>query len=486
MIYEPIIGLEIHVEMKTASKMFSSAPYSFSKEPNTQVAPLDMAFPGTMPVVNKQAVVNGIRVAHALHMDIERTLLFDRKNYFYSDLPKGYQITQEERPLGRHGYLTIVDASGQEKRIGIERLHLEEDTCKQLHMASYSLLDYNRAGVPLLEIVSLPEIRNGFEAMRYVEAIRNIVVYSGCSDGKMEEGSLRVDVNVSLRPQGEDSFGTKVELKNLNSLRNIGLAIDYEIKRQAACLEGGVPISQETRRYDEASGQTVPMRIKSDAVDYKCFCESNLPPIALSEGFIAEAIDTCPELYEGKKRRYLGLGLTPTDVAVILDDMDMARFFESALGENEPKAIANFLIVEINGYLNKRSISMADLRLPPSSLCRIAAFQKEGYSHRQCVDILMYCLDHEGVTPEEAKAKLGIEKQISDEAAIRGYVTKAIAANPQSVADFFAGKDRAKGYLIGQAMKLSGGKIHPAVCAKVMDEELNRKSDNFTKKEEIA
>ena len=230
--FEAVIGLEIHVQQKTKSKMFSSAPNSFSRDPNTQVAPLDMAFPGTMPVVNKQAVINAIRVANALHMEIDHTLYFDRKNYFYSDLPKGFQITQQRRPIGKNGYV-MVDTPNGKKLIGIERIHMEEDTCKQEHFMDYSLLDYNRAGVPLCEIVSLPEISNGVEAREYAEAIRNIVVYSGTSDGKMEEGSMRCDTNISLRPYGQKEFGTKVEIKNINSFKNIELAIEYEMKRQS-------------------------------------------------------------------------------------------------------------------------------------------------------------------------------------------------------------------------------------------------------------
>ncbi len=293
--FEAVIGLEIHVQQKTKSKMFSSAPNSFSRDPNTQVAPLDMAFPGTMPVVNKQAVINAIRVANALHMEIDHTLYFDRKNYFYSDLPKGFQITQQRRPIGKNGYV-MVDTPNGKKRIGIERIHMEEDTCKQEHFMDYSLLDYNRAGVPLCEIVSLPEISNGVEAREYAEAIRNIVVYSGTSDGKMEEGSMRCDTNISLRPYGQKEFGTKVEIKNINSFKNIELAIEYEMKRQSQLLLQGIKIQQETRRWDEASGKTVLMRVKTDAVDYKYFCEPNITPIHLSDNFVQDAIDTCPEL----------------------------------------------------------------------------------------------------------------------------------------------------------------------------------------------
>ena len=474
--FEAIIGLEIHVEMKTRSKMFSSSPNSFSREPNTEVTPFDMAYPGTMPRVNKQAVINAIRVASALHMTIDPLVRFDRKNYFYADLPKGFQITQQFHPIGRDGYLEIEARDGSIKRIRIERIHMEEDTCKQLHFADYSLLDYNRAGVPLVEIVSFPDIRNGTEAMRYVEAIRNIVLYSGTSDGKMEEGSLRCDVNVSLRPYGSKEFGVKVELKNLNSTKNIELALDYEIARQSACLLSGIPIRQETRRFDEASGKTILMRVKTDAVDYKYFPEPNIVPIRLSPEFVQEAIDTCPELYDSKKKRYLALGLPKTDAEILLSDVDMAKYFESAYQGNESlaKIISNFLIVEINAYRNKKGIAMKDFPLPPAHLAQIAAYQAEGYTHKQCSDILQYCLD-QSVSPEEAKAAKNIQKQSADSGEVLSFVTAVLDANPQSIADFKAGKDRAKGFLIGQVMKAAKGKVNPSAVAKVMDEELAKR-----------
>ena len=474
--FEAIIGLEIHVEMKTRSKMFSSSPNSFSREPNTEVTPFDMAYPGTMPRVNKQAVINAIRVANALHMTIDPLVRFDRKNYFYADLPKGFQITQQFHPIGRDGYLEIEARDGSIKRIRIERIHMEEDTCKQLHFADYSLLDYNRAGVPLVEIVSCPDIRNGTEAMRYVEAIRNIVLYSGTSDGKMEEGSLRCDVNVSLRPYGSKEFGVKVELKNLNSTKNIETALDYEIARQSACLLSGVPVQQETRRFDEASGKTVLMRVKTDAVDYKYFPEPNIVPIRLSEEFVQKAIDTCPELYDAKKARYVSAGLSETDADILLANMDMALYFEKAIAKNEKlaKVIANFLIVEANSYLNKNGISMKEFPLPPETLGEIASMQNDGYTHKQCADIFFYCLEN-NVGAEEARLAKHIEKQVSDDGAVLGFVSAVLDANPQSVADFKAGKDRAKGFLIGQVMKAAKGKVNPAAVAKVMAEELAKR-----------
>lgn len=474
--FEPVIGLEIHVQMKTKSKMFSSSPNSFSRFPNSEVTPFDMAFPGTMPVVNKQAVINAIRVANALHMNIDHTLHFDRKNYFYADLPKGFQITQQRRPIGSNGYLMIKDKDGNPKRIGIERIHLEEDTCKQLHFVDYSLLDYNRAGAPLVEIVSYPEMRSDVEASRYVEAIRNIVVYSLTSDGKMEEGSLRVDVNVSLRPYGSSEFGTKVELKNLNSLKNIELALAYEISRQSSILLSGGKVEQETRRFDESSGKTILMRKKTDAVDYKYFPEPNITPIRLSDEFVNEAISTCPELYDSKKNRYMSYGLAEVDADIILSSLDMAYYFEKCIKGNEKlaKTISNFLIVETNSYLNKNGLTMADFKLAPTDLAKLASMQEEGYSHKQCADIFFYCLDN-GSSIEDAVKALHIEKQSNDAGEILPMVSEVLDANPQSIADFKGGNGRAIGFLIGQVMKKGKGKINASLVAKIMNEEINKR-----------
>ncbi len=474
--FEPVIGLEIHVQMKTKSKMFSSSPNGFSKNPNTQVTELDMGYPGSMPVVNKQAVINAIRVANALHMEIDHTLYFDRKNYFYSDLPKGYQITQQARPIGKNGYVTISMPDGNKKNIGIERIHMEEDTCKQEHFLDYSLLDYNRAGTPLVEIVSLPEIRSGYEAMKYVEAIRNIVIYSGTSDGKMEEGSLRCDVNVSIRPLGQKEFGTKVEVKNLNSLRNIQEALDFEIERQSKTILSGGLVRQETRRYDEASGKTVLMRVKTDAVDYKYFCEPNITPIALSDEFVQDAIDTCPELYDAKKARYLSAGLNESDANIILSDTKMSAYFEKGMPlVKNAKDLANFLIVEINGYLNKNGMNIEKFPLQPEILSQIVLMQETGgLQHKQCVQILDEVLKT-GEEPKTVQNRLGIKAQISDNSVIMEFVIKVLDANPQSIVDWKSGKDRALGFLVGQVMRASQGKVNPAEVSKTLVAEMQKR-----------
>lgn len=473
--FEAVIGLEIHVEMKTKSKMFSSAPVSFCREPNINVAPLDMAFPGTMPVVNKQAVINAIRVANALHMTIDHTLYFDRKNYFYSDLPKGFQITQQARPIGKNGYV-VVDTPSGKKKIGIERIHMEEDTCKQEHFMDHTLMDYNRAGIPLVEIVSNPEMSNGSEARQYAEAIRNIVLYSGTSDGKMEEGSLRVDTNVSIRPIGTKEFGTKVEVKNLNSFKSVELAIDYEIKRQSQVLLSGGEVRQETRRFDEGTGKTVLMRVKTDAVDYKYFCEPNITPIKLSDEFVNNAIATCPELYDSKMERYLAAGLLKYDAEVLLADPDTAAFFEQGMGTvKNAKDLANFVIVEINAYLNKNGMKIKELPLKPEVLGEIVLMQEVGgLSHKQCVSILEKVIA-DGITPAEAKKELRIEAQVSDTGTIMTFVTQVLDANPQSIIDFKAGKDRALGFLVGQVMKASKGKVNAAEVSRLIKEELDKR-----------
>ena len=474
--YEAVIGLEIHVELKTKSKMFSSAPNRFSHSPNTQVAVYDMAFPGTMPTLNKAAVIHGIRVAAALHMEIDPLLRFDRKNYFYPDLPKGFQITQHFHPLGKDGYLDIRDSQGKMKRIGVERAHLEEDTCKQTHFADYTLLDYNRAGVPLLEIVSKPDIRDGKEAMRFVEAIRNIVVYALASDGKMEEGSLRCDVNVSLRPMGKQELGTKVEIKNLNSLKNIETAVEWEIKRQRDILSAGGTIRQQTRRYEESKGETVLMREKDSDKDYKYFPEPNLVPVALSSQFVEDAIATCPELYEAKKTRYLAAGVSPNDADVILSKLSHALYFDQALGDGkQAKTLGNLFVGEVNGYLNRHEIDIQSFPIAPNALRALAKMREFGYTHKQVSEMFQYCVEHPSSTPEEAAQALGLERQSDETSQILPIVAKILDANPQSIADYKAGKDRALGFLVGQTLKEGKGKLNPGTVAKIVAEELGKR-----------
>lgn len=472
--FEAVIGLEIHVEMKTKSKMFSSGPVSFGDLPNSDVAPLDMAFPGTMPVVNKRAVINGIRVAHALNMEIDHELWFDRKNYFYSDLPKGYQITQQRRPIGKNGYLVIETSKGSRK-IEIERIHLEEDTCKQLHFSDYTLLDYNRAGIPLIEIVSRPDIKDGEEAMKYVETIRSIVQYLDVSNGKMEEGSLRCDVNISLKPIGATKLGTKVEIKNLNSLANVEKAIDFEMKRQEKLLLSGQAVRQETRRFDEATQETILMRVKTDAVDYKYFVEPNIAPIKLSEEFIFETIKSSPELASKKYERYIALGLNEYDANILVQDKDTAEYFDASVKTNaNPKLLANWLIVDIQAVLNKEEIDISKFKILPKHLGELVLMiEKNEISNKQGRDVFNVMLS-EGGSPKDIAGKLGYSL-INDDSEIIKFVNEVLDANPQSIVDFKGGKDRAFGFLVGQVMKVSHGKVNPSLTSKILMEELKRR-----------
>ena len=472
--FETVVGIEIHVEMKTKSKMFSLAPISFGLKPNTEVVPFDMAFPGTMPRVNKEAVRNAIRVSNALHMHIDQEIWFDRKNYFYADLPKGFQITQQARPIGSEGYLTI-NVNGENKQIGIERLHMEEDTCMQHHFSDYTLVDYNRAGIPLIEIVSKPEIRSGEEARKYVEKIREIVTFSNVSDGKMEEGSLRCDVNVSIRPFGSDKFGTKVEIKNLNSIANVEKAIDFEARRQSELLLLGKEVEQETRRYDEAKKETVLMRKKTDAADYKYFTEPNIPPIRLSDEFIKDAIDTCPELYDQKLERFLNnYGLNDVDAKIILTSVDMADFYdEAAKFTNLYQPLANFIISDVNGYLNKSNIAIKNFKVKPKFISELVELlQSKKINSSQGKQIFEKLI-------KENKSPLIIQKElgavlISDENEIHKLVLEVLDANPTLRDDFKAGKTRTQGFVMGQIMKKTGGKVNPAIANKFILEELKK------------
>ena len=472
--FEAVVGIEIHVEMKTKSKMFSSAPITFGSEPNTEVTLLDMAFPGTMPRVNKEAVKNAIRVSNALHMTIDHDLWFDRKNYFYSDLPKGYQITQQARPIGSEGYLEI-EIDGNKKRINIERLHMEEDTCMQHHYSDYTLVDYNRAGIPLIEIVSKPEIRSGLEARKYVEKIREIVTFSNVSDGKMEEGSLRCDVNVSIRPYGSDKFGTKVEVKNLNSIANVEKAIDYEVKRQSKLLLMGKPIEQETRRFDETKKETVLMRKKTDAADYKYFTEPNIAPIHLSEEFVQNAIDTCPELYDHKLERFLNVyQLNDVDAKILLSNVDFSLYYdEAAKYTNLYQPLANFMISDVNGYLNKENKDIKDFKVEPQFISELVEMlQAKKINSKQGKDIFAKMIET-NKSPKVLQKEMGATL-ISDENEIRKLVVEVLEANTTLRDDFKAGKTRAQGFVMGQIMKKTGGKVNPGIANKIIVEELKK------------
>lgn len=471
--FEPVIGIEIHVELKTKSKMFSAGPVTFGAMPNTETVINDWAFPGTMPVVNEEAVRYGIKIATALNMKIARTLYFDRKNYFYSDLPKGYQITQQDFPIGSEGYLEIETMVGS-KKIGIERAHLEEDTAKQLHFGDMSLIDYNRAGTPLVEIVSKPDIRSGEEASKYVEGIREIVTYLGVSDGKMEEGSLRCDINVSIRPVGAEKFGTKVEIKNLNSISNVKAAIDYEVKRQTELILSGGVVEQETRRYDESLKKTSIMRKKTSAVDYKYFREPNILPIDLSEEFIVQAQKSMNKLPAVYRKELIALGLSKYESDELLRQRSFVGYFENCLqhGVKNVKTLWNYLMVDVVSYLNKDETDFTDLKFTARDLAYLVNLVSEGAINSKQAKTVLRMMYESGEKPEKIIDRLGIV-QVSDDEAIQKIVDKVLQSNAQSIADFKNGKDRALGYLVGQVMKASEGKANPSKAKELIIKKLN-------------
>lgn len=470
--FEPVIGIEIHVELNTKSKMFSSAPVTFGKMPNSQTVPYDLACPGTMPVVNKEAVKHGIRIATALNMTIDKLVMFDRKNYFYPDLPKGYQITQQERPIGKEGYVDI-EVNGQVKRIGVERAHLEEDTAKQLHLGEMSLIDYNRAGTPLVEIVSKPDIRSGEEAMKYVEEIREIVTFLDASDGKMEAGSLRCDVNVSIRPVGETKFGTKVEIKNLNSIANVRSAIDYEVKRQSELILSGDVVRQETRRYDESKKCTSLMRVKTNAIDYKYFREPNIVPIQLSDEFVNETIRTMNKLPKQYKKELMEEGLSKYETEQLILNKSFVEYFNECLKLNVKslKILWNFLLGDISAYINKELLTLNDLKFTKQNLVDLVNLLSDSKINSKQAKEVMGLMIKDGADPLKVIKDLGLE-QVSDEGEVLKIVKEVLANNAQSIQDYKNGKDKALGYIVGQVMKASRGKANPSLAKELVLKEI--------------
>ena len=472
--FEAIIGLELHVAMKTKSKMFSNAPVVYGDAPNTAVAPLDMALPGAMPTVNKQGVINAIRVGHVLNMSIDDELWFDRKNYFYSDLPKGYQITQHKRPICTNGKLRIQIGDSQ-KCIRIERMHIEEDACKQIHIGDHTYIDYNRAGIPLLEIVTYPELSSGEEAMRFVEKIRSIVSFLGVSDGRMEEGTLRCDVNVSIRPFGSKIYGKKVEIKNLNTLTNIQKAIDYEIKRQEAILLSGDGIAEETRRFDETTKTTIPMRIKTKTADYKYFTDSNIPPIKLSKEFIEMVISGSPELAEEKYNKYKQLGLNDNLCNQLVSNKDICEYFEELLflGTN-PKLAANWVTVEVQTILNNNNIPISNFSVSPSRLSELIKAIKDGkISNQQARKMLIEMQDND-LSPLDIIKQKGTSI-IDDEEMLVSYISEILEENPQLITDYQNGKNRVIAHVVGKVMKKTQGQANPELTNKLVERKLKEK-----------
>ncbi|WP_144511917.1 Asp-tRNA(Asn)/Glu-tRNA(Gln) amidotransferase subunit GatB [Bacillus sp. FJAT-22090] len=470
--FETVIGLEVHVELKTDSKIFSSAPNHFGAEPNTNTTVIDLGYPGVLPVVNKNVVDFAMRAALALNMEIEQHTKFDRKNYFYPDNPKAYQISQFDKPIGKNGWIEI-EVNGETKRIGITRLHMEEDAGKLSHADGYSLVDFNRQGTPLVEIVSEPDIRTPEEAYAYLEKLKSIIQYTGVSDCKMEEGSLRCDANISLRPYGQEEFGTKAELKNLNSFSFVRRGLEHEEIRQAEVLSSGGIIEQETRRFDEKTGKTILMRVKEGTDDYRYFPEPDLVDIVIDDVWLERVRAEIPELPDARKRRYIEeLGLPAYDAMVLTLTKEMSDFFEETivLGA-DVKLASNWLMGEVSAYLNADQKELKDIKLTPSNLAGMIKLISDGtISSKIAKKVFKELADNGGEATEVVKAK-GLV-QISDEGALRDIVTATLDANPQSIEDFKNGKDRAIGFLVGQIMKATKGQANPPLVNKILNEEI--------------
>jgi aspartyl-tRNA(Asn)/glutamyl-tRNA(Gln) amidotransferase subunit B len=470
--YETVIGLEVHVELATRSKMFCACSTAFGAPPNTQVCPVCLGLPGALPVPNRQALAYALRAALALGCDVDPDCRWDRKNYHYPDLPKGYQITQYARPLARHGRLRFA-VGGGEREVGIRRLHVEEDTGKSTHegvAAAFTGVDLNRAGVPLIEIVSEPDLRGAEEARLYLQALRTLLLYTGVSDVKMEEGSLRCDANISLRPAGSTELGALVEVKNMNSFRSVQRALEYEEQRQAELLDAGERVVRETRHWDERRGITFSSRSKEEAHDYRYFPEPDLGPCALTPGFIEEQRRLLPELPAVRQARYRGLGLSDYDAGVLVADPALAAFYDRMLAAGAaPREAAALLTVELLGRLNARGLTVADpaCRVRPEQLAALQGLVAAGtISGKIAKDVLEAMLDT-GQDPGAIVAERGLQ-QIRDEGAVAGAVRAALVAHPQSVADYRAGKRQALGFLVGQVMKATQGKANPALVNELL------------------
>ncbi|PPJ64514.1 Asp-tRNA(Asn)/Glu-tRNA(Gln) amidotransferase subunit GatB [Cuspidothrix issatschenkoi] len=480
--YEAIIGLETHCQLSTNTKIFSNSSTAFGADPNTNIDPVCMGLPGVLPVLNAKVLEYAVKTGLALNCQIARYSKFDRKQYFYPDLPKNYQISQYDLPIAEDGGIEIelVDDAGNptRKRIGITRLHMEEDAGKLVHAgserlsgSSYSLVDYNRAGVPLVEIVSEPDLRTGQEAAEYAQELRRIVRYLGVSDGNMQEGSLRCDVNISVRPVGQEKFGTKVEIKNMNSFSAIQKAIDYEIERQIAAIEAGEKIIQETRLWEEGSQRTSSMRVKEGSSDYRYFPEPDLAPIEVTQAELDLWLSELPQLPAQKRHHYENeLGLSAYDTRVLTEDKPVADYFESAiaLGAN-PKSAANWITQDIAGYLNKQKLTISEIKLTAANLADVITRIENGkISNAQAKEKLTDLLN--GVSPEEAFAG---QELISDRTILEPIIDEIIAANPQQVEKYRKGNTNLKGFFVGQVLKKTDKRAEPKLTNQLVEEKLN-------------
>ncbi len=475
--FETIIGLEVHSELKTNTKIFCNCSTNFGAPPNTNVCPICLGHPGVLPVMNEQAVDFAMRAAMALNCEIAEDTKFDRKNYFYPDNPKAYQISQYDKPIGENGWIDI-EVNGKTKRIGITRLHLEEDAGKLTHVdgENHSLVDFNRQGTPLVEIVSEPDIRTPEEAYAYLEKLKAILQYTEVSDCKMEEGSLRCDANLSLRPYGQEEFGTKTELKNLNSFANVQKGLQYEEVRQEKELLTGNVIGQETRRYDEAGKKTILMRVKEGSDDYRYFPEPDLVRLAIDQAWMDRVRADIPELPDARRERYVKeYDLPEYDAMVLTQSKKMSDFFEVAIGQGaDPKQASNWLMGEVSAYLNANYKEIDEVALTPEGLGKLISLIEKGTISSKIAKKVFKDLIEKGGDPEQIVKDKGLV-QISDEGELRSIVSGILDENEQSIEDYKNGKDRALGFLVGQVMKATKGKANPPMVNKLIVEEMDKR-----------
>ncbi|XP_011091353.1 glutamyl-tRNA(Gln) amidotransferase subunit B, chloroplastic/mitochondrial [Sesamum indicum] len=481
--YEAVIGIETHVQLSTHTKAFCSCPYNYGAQPNTSICPICMGLPGALPVLNSKVIEYAVKVGLALNCKLSLSSKFDRKQYFYPDLPKGYQISQFDIPIASGGYLDVdlpLEFGGGHRKFGITRVHMEEDAGKLLHTGngSFSQVDLNRAGVPLLEIVSEPDMRTGIEAAEYAAELQRLVRYLGVSNGNMQEGSLRCDVNISIRPIGQLEFGTKVEIKNLNSFSSVSRAIDFEISRQVLLHSQGQAnqIVQETRLWEEGAQKTVTMRKKEGLADYRYFPEPDLPGVALSEEYINGIHDSLPELPEMKRRRYEKLGLSMQDVLFLANDINVAAFFDATIGPGaDVKLAANWIMGDIAAYMKNEKLSINDIKLTPKELGELIASIKGGTISGKIGKEILFELMAKGGTVEGLIKEKDLV-QIVDPAEIEKIVDKVLAANPKQLEQYRGGKTKLQGFFAGQIMRETKGKANPGLLNKILLEKLNAKS----------
>lgn len=481
--YEAIIGIETHVQLSTLTKAFCSCPYNYGSQPNTNICPICMGLPGALPVLNSKVIEFAVKLGLALNCKLSLNSKFDRKQYFYPDLPKGYQISQFDIPIATGGYVDLdlpLEFGGGHRKFGITRVHIEEDAGKLLHSGNgdYSQVDLNRAGVPLLEIVSEPDMRTGIEAAEYAAELQRVVRYLGISNGNMQEGSLRCDVNVSIRPVGQSEFGTKVEIKNLNSFSSINRAIDFEISRQALLHSQGQSdqIVQETRLWEEGAQKTVTMRKKEGLSDYRYFPEPDLPEVILTQEYVDSISNSLPELPEAKRRRYEKMGLSMQDVLFLANDMNVAEYFDATLSSGaDVKLAANWIMGDIAAYMKNEKLSINDIKLTPQELAELIASIKSGtISGKIGKEILSELLAKGGTVKGLIEEKDLI--QIADPVEIGKMIDKVISENPKQLEQYRGGKTKLQGFFAGQVMKLSKGKANPGLLNKILLEKLNGQS----------